>query len=210
MFCACREIDNYEAPGAAIRGKIVDLNTKELIPAQAPDGAIIRMYEVPSTQPINFSCRLDGTFVNEKVFAGKYKVIPVGPFITKATDTALVDIPTGKDLVFEVESFLTITANAVLSGNKVDVKFTIKKSPNWTERLARYTVVYSHSVNVDVNNYISRYLVNTEEMDEKNLLDKELSFVVENVQTDRPICIRVGARTLGTSYYNYSSIIELN
>lgn len=204
----CGKIDNYKEPDAGVKGKILDSETKELIPAQSPNGAQVSLYESDSEQPIKFWTKLDGTFENSNVFSGNYKIIVSGPFITKAKDTVRMNIP-GGEVIFEVEPFLRIKASAQLDGNKIHVKYTISKSKNTSNKLARYTIVYSNLIWLDVNNYVTRHLVNTESLDEMDILNKELSYTIENIDTNKDVYVRVGARTISTDYYNYSTILKI-
>lgn len=209
LFISCGGIDNYDEAEGVVEGGIYDLTTNELIPAQAPNGARIRLYESNSTQPIDFWCMTDGTFYNKRVFAGDYRIIPEGPFIVTTSDTIRIHVPAKQKIDFNVEPFLRVKASAALNGSSATVKFTIAKSDKWDGALSQYAVLYSWTKSIDINNYTSRESVNISADDEENFLGKELTFTVDKIDTSRPVFIRVAARTSGTNYYNYSEILQL-
>lgn len=116
---SCSSEDNYSEPTKSITGGVYDLkskglDTEVLIPAQSPNGARIRAYEGNSNQSLNFWCKLDGSFSNERVFAADYRVIPEGPFIVLPSDTAFVSVPTAESVKFFVEPFLRIQLKGTL------------------------------------------------------------------------------------------------
>lgn len=206
---SCGDIDNYEEPSAIIEGGVYDKSTQELIPAQAPNGAKIRLYEDNSTQPIDFWCNTDGSFTNTRVFAARYSIVPEGPFIVNNSDTIKTVIPTNEKIAFYVEPFLRVKCTATLNGDKADIKYTITKSVAWDGTLNQYAVLYSWTKNVDINNYSSRHQVSVNAADEADLLGKEQTYVIEKIDTSRPVFVRVAARTSGTNFYNYSPVIQL-
>ena len=77
-------IDNYEEPGETVYGEIIDINTGKPIRTAVYD-CMIQLEDLSwsdSPAPMTFTSKPDGTFLNTKVFRGKYRVTPVyGPFI---------------------------------------------------------------------------------------------------------------------------------
>ena len=215
LLGSCSKIDNYGEGNATVKGGIYDIATKganeELIPAQSPDGARVRLFEEGSSQPVNFWCETDGTFNNNRIFSARYKIIPEGPFITKSTDTLSVSIPNNAAIAFYVEPYLRIKSEATRNGNNVDVKFKISKSSQWTETLNQYVILYSWTKHLDASNYISREIVNVSASEENSILESELTktIAIPEANANKPVFVRVAARTTGTSYYNYSSLIQL-
>lgn len=57
---------------------------------------------------------------------------------------------------------------------------------------------------------MKRIVVNVSSDKQDEVLDQMLTNSIEGVQTDKPIYLRVGARTKNTNYYNYSEVIKLN
>lgn len=213
---SCSSEDNYSEPTKSITGGVYDLkskglDTEVLIPAQSPNGARIRAYEGNSNQSLNFWCKLDGSFSNERVFAADYRVIPEGPFIVLPSDTAFVSVPTAESVKFFVEPFLRIQLKGTLEEqDKVKYEFTISKSDKWPHDLNQYVLLYSTTQYADNNNYVKRIVVNVSSDKQDEVLDQMLTNSIEGVQTDKPIYLRVGARTKNTNYYNYSEVIKLN
>jgi hypothetical protein len=203
---SCSEIDNYEAPDSHIEGKLVDATTGKLIPCQAPNGARIKMFEGTSTTPTTIWMRTDGTYKSDRVFSGAYTVVPEGPFIVKTTDTVKVAIPAGKNIDFSVEPYLRIDLPEVtLNGTTATLKFTISKSEQWASPLSQYVVLYSTTENIDVLGYIKRTQVTVN----NSILGIQQTATIDNINTSRPIFVRVAARTGASSFYNYSVIKKL-
>lgn len=213
---SCSSEDNYNEPTKSIIGGVYDLKSKgseaeALIPAQSPNGARIRAYEGKSNQSLNFWCKLDGSFSNERFFSADYRVIPEGPFIVHPSDTAFVSVPTKDKVKFFVEPFLRIQLKGTLEeGNKAKYEFTISKSEKWPHDLSQYVLLYSATQYSDNNNYVKRIVVNVSSDKQDEVLDQTLTNTIEGIQTDKPIYLRVGARTKNTNYYNYSEVIKLN
>lgn len=222
VLTGCSDYDNYDEADSFMSGGIYDLATKggveKLIPAQAPNGAEIYYYEGNVTQRLAFSCKTDGTFYNSKVFSGEYRIIPVGPFITTPEDTIRTYIPAGKDLNFYVEPYLRIknVSGKVLS-DKIEATFTISKSEKWRQQLIRYSLYYSWTEHIDDVTYMSKIDVQVSAGDEANVLDKEITLSIPEIDLDgktqfdrtKPMYIRISARTAGTNYSNYSEIIKI-
>ena len=59
------EIDNYESPELTISGKILDIETKELVESGGLNaGTVVKEYEGNSIQPLIYNTLPDGTFIN--------------------------------------------------------------------------------------------------------------------------------------------------
>lgn len=203
---SCGDIDNYKAPDGHIEGKLVDATTGELIPCQAPNGARIKMFEGTSTTPTTVWARTDGTYNSERVFGGTYTIVPEGPFIVKSTDTVTVNIPAGKNIDFNLEPYLRINLpEATISGTTATLKFTISKSEQWASPLSQYVVLYSTTENIDVLGYIKRVQVTVN----NSVLDVQQTVAIEDIDTSKPVFVRVAARTGASGFYNYSVIKKL-
>lgn len=222
LFASCADMDNYTEAKGSISGGIYDIETKgsaepKLVPAQAPNGARVRLYEEGALQPVNFWVKPDGTFTNNKVFSGKYTIMVEGPFITQASDALVENIPAGKELQFFVEPYMRINASAKLNTSDIEIKFKMSKSTKWNGVLNRYVIIYSNTHSPDVTGFKYRKEVVVESADEASVLDTEHVFVLSEkdangavqYDTNKPIFVRVAARTTGTEFYNYSEVIQL-
>lgn len=205
MF-SCNDIDNYDEPDSQIEGKLIDQTSGELIPCQAPSGARIRMFEGTSTTSTTVWPRTDGTYNSQRVFSGTYTIVPEGPFIVEPSDEVTLFIPASGSVDFNVEPYLRINlSDATLSGSTVSVKFTISRSQHWNEDLNQYVVLCSSTEHIDVLGYTKRAQVTVD----NSILDAEQTVTLEDIDTSKPVFVRVAARTNGTSYYNYSIIKRL-
>jgi hypothetical protein len=74
------EIDNLEGPNASIKGTIYDHNGKALQTEQGGGNMKIRMTELSWKEevvaPRDLNVKMDGTYENSKIFAGKYLIHP--------------------------------------------------------------------------------------------------------------------------------------
>ena len=83
-FCSC-EKDNYEAPNAEIKGRILDHNGKAFQTEQGGTSMKIRMFELSwnagdenvATTPFDMNVKQNGEYINSKTFAGKYRMTPI-------------------------------------------------------------------------------------------------------------------------------------
>lgn len=224
LLYGCGDIDNYDAPDASLKGKLIDLATKgsgneKLIPCQAVSGAKIALYEGNFLLPTRFSVKTDGSFEGAMIFKGDYMVVPEGPFIVTSADSVHTHIPVGNDLDFYLEPFLRLEitdAYLDFAGTAVTVKFKIAKSAKVSARLARYTVVWANVPQLDINTQVTgsgagknMIEVNVESYDENDYLDKELTVVLHGVDPTRPVYVRSAARITGTNHFNYSTSFKV-
>ena len=94
------ELDNYDAPDARFFGAIIDEETGDTIPQDLIQGSTIdyieQGFENPQIQHLRFHS--DGTFRNDLMFSGDYKIIPTrGNFFTP--DTLEVHINKGDNKI---------------------------------------------------------------------------------------------------------------
>ncbi len=118
-FSAC-EMDNLEAPDAGITGTIYDQNGVPLQLEQGKGSGHIRMTElsykdkagVEVVTPQELNLQIDGTFRNEKLFAGTYLMHPFkGPFYPlDSTEMKTVELKKGSvtNVDFTVTPYLEI------------------------------------------------------------------------------------------------------
>jgi len=79
------EIDNMEAPNGGLHGTIYDMETNKPIPlpVEGSGGVLVSLFEIgtKATASVDFRANADGSYTNNKVFNGKYRVAVNGPFI---------------------------------------------------------------------------------------------------------------------------------
>lgn len=122
-FSACMEIDNFDAPDAHITGKLIDKTTGQNFITDHGD-THIRIWEMSySTNPApqSIPVQFDGSFNNERLFAGTYDMLPFnGPYWPADT---IRGVGIGKKTTiqdFEVTPYLHITDfEATLEGTKL-------------------------------------------------------------------------------------------
>jgi hypothetical protein len=90
LFClnSCK-VDNYDGPDAGISGQILDQNGVPLQLEQGSSSMRIKLEELSwqdanptaSITPQYLNLKQDGSFINTKLFSGRYKMTPIeGPF----------------------------------------------------------------------------------------------------------------------------------
>lgn len=133
---SCMEIDNFDAPDAHIAGRLIDKTTGENFITDHGD-THIRIWEMsysvnpaPQSIPVQF----DGTYNNEKLFAGTYDMLPFnGPYWPADT---IYGVGIGRRLEvqdFEVIPYLHITDfDATLDGTSLTL--SCRLSAPFTER----------------------------------------------------------------------------
>ncbi|MDR0572741.1 MAG: DUF3823 domain-containing protein [Tannerella sp.] len=119
-MASCMEIDNFDAPDAHVTGRLTDKTTGQNFITDHGD-THIRIWEMSySTNPApqSIPVKFDGTYNNEKLFAGTYDMLPQnGPYWPADT---IRGVRIGRQTVtqnFEVTPYLHITDfEAVLEG----------------------------------------------------------------------------------------------
>lgn len=132
-FSSC-ELDNYEGPTASISGSLIDSETGELVQGDIISGTNIEYieegYENPPIQRL--VVKVDGTYRNDMMFAGKYKILPLtrGNFVPQ-TDTLFLDINGETIQNFEVQPYIRIKdASITIDGTKITATFKLEQTVN--------------------------------------------------------------------------------
>lgn len=212
---SCSKFDNYDGPDQTVRGIVTDLGTGEPIQTEVTTtdqamiaGTRIKLVEVSfssTATPQYLGSRQDGTFINTKLFAATYTMIPEGAFVPPAIKT--VEVKGGETEVnFQVEPFLRIvwvgepTYNAATG--KIDAQYTITRGTN--------NASYQEAIGDCV-----LYLNNTQFVGNTNFTlfarPATPAFTVTNSVSSpvtpkgRELFLRIGAR-IGSRLYNYSTI----
>ncbi len=138
-FTAC-EKDNYDAPDAIIQGRILDHNGSQLQTEQGSGNMRIKMEELSWSKgdasvvvtPTYLNVKQDGTYTNNKMFSGEYRMTPVeGAFYPYSTEGEIVKIggTTTKD--FTVTPYLDIewvSRPSLTADNKITCSFKFKRN----------------------------------------------------------------------------------
>ena len=203
LLAGC-SIDNYDEPDAAISGGIYDSQTQELIPAEAPNGARVQIVQDGYQQPTNFWCKPDGTFQNTRLFAGKYKLTVQGPFVASTITEQAVNIP-ASDVKVMVEPYLRIKATATLTGNNIEVTYTVNQNSKSEGTVSEVKILCGNTIGLSSTTAKKQVTVSTTNQP----LGTQHQVTIENVDTKNAIYVRVAAKTSETPYYNYSTLLKL-
>jgi hypothetical protein len=199
---SCSKIDNYAQPNATLTGEVIDTVTGAPIQTNVYD-CMIELDDLSWSQnplPFRFTTRPDGTFTDNKVFAGKYKVTPVnGPFI-----------PIDTKVTFEVEPYLNVKiTDLTKEGKAATVSFKITSKSNLYQ-VTDSRMFVNNTVFVGDGNSIPQF---DQDMDLSSTANDEIysntyQFKVDGLISGRTYYMRVGARSNdpGSREYNYSEI----
>lgn len=205
--------DNYDAPAAGLQGRILDKETMEPIPQQAINGAKLQLFQTDlsnNATSINSSFHPDGTYNNDVLFDGNYKVVVNGPFFYR--DTVHIDIQgqTQHDIV--VQAYLHIETEVTeVTANSATVTLTVNRgASNPDQKIARLAAVIGTTNSLDINFFTQRELIDTEPLEDELIENQQQTYVFENLEPNTTYYIRGAARTINTgNYYNYSPVIEI-
>ncbi|MGL4292696.1 MAG: DUF3823 domain-containing protein [Bacteroidales bacterium] len=142
--CELFEMDNYEAPGETLTGKVIDIATgNPVLTDQGSEGIRVRLTELswgPNVQHNpDFFCMSDGTFQNTKLFKGHYHIRVDGPFIPLiredergiplADESKEAKIKGVTNIQFEVQPFLNVefVGHPMVSNGKITAKIRVNR-----------------------------------------------------------------------------------
>jgi hypothetical protein len=123
-IASCMGVDNFDAPSECLTGSIIDVTTGKNILADQGE-ARVRIWEKSyslNPSPQDIPVKQDGTYNNNKLFAGTYDVTAQGPWWPVDT---LRNVPIGGKVAqnFEVTPYLRITDfTALLDGDTLRVE----------------------------------------------------------------------------------------
>lgn len=138
-FYSC-ETDNYDDPDAQISGRILDPNGNLLQTEQGKDNMRIKMEELSwangdpevAITPNYLNMRQDGTYINTKIFSGKYRMTPIeGPFYPYDEAGETVDIKGSVTKDFTVIPYLDVSwvnEPSLTSDNKITCSIQFKRN----------------------------------------------------------------------------------
>lgn len=221
-FTSC-ESDNYDGPEETFRGAFIDKETqKPFQTAIGNTGIRIRMMEYSwsdNPQPYDFNCMMDGTFNNNKIFAGNYGIIPEGAFVP--LEEEIMDIKGTVEKTFEVEPLLRlewIGEPKVNADGTAEVKVKITRgtdNPNYQQPIEEAWLFVSEISYVGDFSFSNRFSTQLVGAAVSDILDKELTIRTKGQfpEYSRKFFLRVGARTTmkfsGTNRYNYTTVKEI-
>lgn len=209
------EIDNIDAPQGGLFGTVYDMETDEPIPlpVEGSGGTMVSLFEIGTgaAASIDFRANADGTYTNNRVFNGDYRVFVNGPFIGVCEGYTTVNGQTQFDL--KATPFSRIEASATISErNQVEINYKVNKSDE-SFNLTNVSLMWNYSPRVDQSNsnYVTKIAKgNAAEGVHTFELANDKDFV-ENFYKIKANGNRIYVRVSATvnSIVNYSKTIEL-
>jgi len=209
LFTSCEQ-DNYALPGGGIKGSVLDANNKT-VQTEQPGGIKIRMIEEKygtSVTPNDFWCKADGTFENDFVFEGKYKVVPIeGAFFP--VDSVEVDINGVKNVDFKVVPYLTIDGSVNVNNGNVIVTYKLSRARVGGKITQAETLISSYPT---VSNIINEKSITHDlsGINDVDVLNNQYTDTITGL-TSGTYYVRVAAIATNTyNKYNYSTIFIIS
>ena len=216
-FYSC-EYDNYDEPSEGFSGKVIDSTTGENF-IMSSRGLELRMYETswsstPSPRSINV--KDDGTFNNNRLFAGTYKVIPTnGAFWP--TDTMDVELKGGHTVQdFTVTPYLKLTiinyelkgTTLVISG-KIDAPI-VEGLPKIID-IQPFVAITKFVGDANISQYSDNNKVQINKNFEDGVKDEIFTMRIPDLKMERTFYVRLGARVDDSfKKHNFSEIIQID
>lgn len=212
VFSSCNllEIDNYDGPNASIEGKILDIETGELVEQDIIDGAQIEYIEHGFENPeIQYMIiKNNGTYQNNIMFAGTYTMSLLrGNFVSIKDQEVIVKGHTVQD--FKVQPYIRIKdASIQKTGNKVVAKFRLEKTVD--QEIAE-VALYAHrepNVGEPLKEFVVKEKVDNNNLDNEFIL--ELDLTNKNIKAGTLYYFRIGARiNIGGAKFNYVPAVRI-
>ena len=226
LFYSCSKIDNYSVPNASIYGALLDAKTNDTVPTanntnafgfNYPDGVLNifqQHYSATASGSQGTSYSQNGTYTNNTIFAGTYKMITVGAFYA---DTALVIVSGHTRHDFKVTPFAYVTTQIVsVTDSSVTISYQAKGNDP-LQSISEAAAWLSPSAGV---NRFSWYGSNFNPVDNTTYRDdhpglsgdSEFTRVFTKLQANTTYFIRAGALASGQNpqnYWNYSKVYEV-
>ena len=210
LFTSCEQ-DNYVLPRGGIKGSVLDANNKT-VQTEQPGGIKIRMTEEKygkGVTPNDFWCKADGTFENDFVFEGKYKVIPVeGAFFP--VDSVEVDINGVTNVDFKVVPFLTIDGSVTVNNGNVIVTYKLSRTQVGGKITQAETLISSYPT---VSNIINEKSITHDlsAINDVDVLKNQYTDTITGLTSGNTYYVRIAAiATNSYNKYNYSTIFIIS
>ncbi|MDF2187851.1 DUF3823 domain-containing protein [Paraflavitalea sp. CAU 1676] len=226
MFSSCYKKDNWSEPDARVYGNIIDSYTKKPLLTSQNDWSI-RIWERSwkESTPINqnIPVKQDGSYNNNKLFAGSYDMLPVGGAFWPFVDTAkgVTYTKGGAQQDFTVTPYLQVVdLTATVTGTNLTLTCRIK-APKRTglPNLVEVKPFISLTSFVGESNYINiaeyndkRIQINKSWVDENGDVETSKLYTIGPlpVKSGYTYNVRVGANVNDTyKKYNYSEIKQV-
>jgi len=223
VFNSCSKVDNYDGPTETISGIVKDKGTgkglQTEVSGEAGNGTRIKMLEISwsdNPTPLYLASKMDGSYINTKMFMATYQMIPEGAFVPlKPNEIKTIEAKGGSTVVdFEVEPFLRVDwegTPVVNADGTVSVKVKVTRGTNQTEfhkNLMDITLFINNNPYVGNNNYDSRFsprISFTGQMGNASIGEIIELKSITPLPAKRDWYIRAGARVAhGLNIYNYS------
>ncbi len=212
------ETDNYSAPDATVSGKILDHENNPMQLEQGGTGMVIRMFEEGFTTPTPFDLNVmqDGTYINNKIFAAKYKMIPAfGPFYN-LSDTITVDIKGFVTVDFKVTPYLKVewvTPPYATADGKIETKFKFTRIQPPAESNQKMPNLLDYQLFIGLTQYVGNNnfdnLVVNPAVSATNAMEGQTLTITSKtaMRFSRDYYVRVGVRVNDANKkYNYTDI----
>lgn len=221
LLCNSCEVDNYSAPDATVSGKVLDHENNPMQLEQGGSSMVIRMLEEGYATPTPFDLNVmqDGSYINNKIFAAKYKMVPVfGPFYA-SSDTINVDVRGSVSVDFKITPYLKVewvTPPYATSDGKIEAKFKFTRidppsgSTMAKPNLLDYQLFISLTQYVGNNNF-DNLVVNPVVQATNDMEGQTLTITSKTaMRFSRDYYVRVGVRVNDANKkYNYTDIKEV-
>jgi len=223
---SCYKKDNWAAPDARVYGNIIDFYTKKALLTSQNDWSI-RIWERSWTESVpvnqNIPVKQDGTYNNNKLFAGTYDMLPYGGPFWPVVDTAknVVYTKDGVQQDFTVTPYLQVVD---LTTSVVGTDLTLTCHLKAPKRAGLPNIVevkpfISLTDFVGESNYINiaeynnkRIQINKSWMDENGDVDTSKLYTIGPLplKSGYTYNVRVGAN-VNDAYrkYNYSEVKQV-
>lgn len=129
-FSTSCELDNLEGPNAGLYGSVIDLDTGDLVEQDIIRGGELQIWEqgYENVTPQTLNYKVDGTYMDSKLFSNSYKVIPLRTNF-QPIDTILVDIQGQTKLDLFVIPYLRILNPSITkTDNIITATFSLEQT----------------------------------------------------------------------------------
>ena len=210
LATAC-QLDNYDAPDAALSGTFIDVLTGEPVQQDIINGTVIEYIESGYTATEKMVVKNDGTYRNASLFAGEYQITPVrGNFEPLEPQTVRIAGETRLD--FTVKPYIRLTDVVIFkNGDKVKATFKVLQTGYDKIRTIGLFVFPEPTVGASMCTVSSEIPVG-DRYDEPHAFTITLDIPSQNkLQRGKPYFFRAGALIdVPEAKYNYAPAVRLD
>jgi len=225
LASSCMEIDNFDAPNAKVSGNIIDKTTGKNMLLDRAD-THVRIWEMSYSEnpsPQDLPVLEDGTFKNEKLFAGTYDMLPYNGAYWPCDTTFNVKIgKKGAKVDFEVVPYLHLV-DFKYELNGLDLKMSCRLEAPVTEGLPQVMEIrpfLSLNNHCGAANHIDYYYTDAYKINVRkqwNKLDADSDGISDDtfemtvpVKAGYTYWIRMAAQVNNTfKNYNYTEVAKI-